>query len=137
MFASRRALVLGFTSLLGAELALAIPVTYQFSTDPISGAVTITPPASPTPHQELLNAWAGLTVIGSFVYDNEAAAIGTGGIGLIQNRTVYGAITDITGSVGSLTFSDPTGAVSAANEGFILPPPLGVPPSDFFELSLE
>lgn len=101
-----------------------VPVTYSF----ITGNA---PFGNPT----LLPSFSGLSVTGTFDYDPDVAAVGTvPGGSPAGGSTIYpGAITNLSGSVGALSFSDPFGIGIVGNDEF----ELTIPPSDILLFSAD
>ena len=117
---------------LAAVGAQAVPVRYQFSATDVL-------PSFQFP--ELTEQLLGETVSGTFYYDSEAPLVLT----LPSGANVHPAITDLVGSIGGFSFSDPHGGAVIHDDGFVpfLPdPPIpGFPtadefPSDFLQLSM-
>jgi hypothetical protein len=120
-----------------AGTAHAVPVTYNFSTAPISSA-TWFGGGSGGVDPELLAALSGLSVTGSFAYDNEVPLSGTQNGPLVFGQSNYqGAISGLTATLGTFAFSAPTGGGNVADEGYAPPLPAPLPPAipaDFFQL---
>ena len=107
-------------------------MTYSFST----GNAPFGDPA-------LLPFFAGLSVTGTFDYDPAAAFVATIPAGFpASGSSVYlGAITNLSGSVGGWSFSDPLGIGVVGDDEFQLPPDPAPPPpgypSDILLLNAE
>lgn len=117
---SKRAACAGVLLII-AQSAFAVPVTYQFSTS-----------SSPFGINAAVNAaLAGSSVTGSFVYNSDGPLIVTAPDG----TSIYGAISNMTGSVAGNNFADATGIAAVNNDGFV--PAIPVPgdfPSDFMQI---
>ena len=123
MFAPRGRATRGALSIALAALPLivwstaeAVPITYAFTTG-------IKNESASGPF--LAGALTGLSVAGTFVYDDEAPVLSSfGGI------TIHaGAISSLSGRVGELEFSDPSGQAHVANDSFTpFAPALPFPP---------
>ena len=114
--------------------AQAVPMTYSFSTgDAFSGDAALLP------------FFSGLSVSGTFDYDPDASFRLTVAAGPLTGSSVYGIpinpITNLSGSVGTWSFSDPFGLAIVGNETFQLPPPPAAPapgfPSDALLLTAD
>jgi hypothetical protein len=110
-----------------APAALAIPITYQFTTGP---QITVPPGLPPPVLPADLAPLEGFGVSGSFVYDSDAPQTGV----FLGAPSHNGALTALTGSIAGLGFSDATGQVTAGDETF---PPVPTAPQhfDFLELA--
>lgn len=119
--------------LVPATGAFAVPVSYTFSTGPVFAATNL----SGGFNQALLDALSGMSVTGSFDYDSEVPLTGTSnGPSVFGQSNYLGAISNIAGSVGSLSFAGTgaDGVVSVADEGYAPPIPNFVP-RDFLQAS--
>jgi hypothetical protein len=118
-----------------ASSALAIPVRYEFTT----GTVAAGAPAAAA----LVAALNGNAVTGSFLYDRDAPFVSLTGFPFPDGRFYTDVLSDLTGSVAGLAFSDPSGQGVAANDKFLRPPPPfppGAPApeaTDFLHLQAE
>jgi hypothetical protein len=120
----KRLLGIALLALGAANFASAVPVTYQYTTGPASGAFNFV-----SANPELLSALNGLTVSGTFTYDNEVPQTGTTKGPIVFGQSDYaGAISNLTGAVGGFTLSQDAGGGSVANEGY------SFLTSDFFQL---
>jgi hypothetical protein len=128
-------------TLLALALALpvaAIPVTYTFTT----GTQTRyggPPPASGLVDPGLAAALNGYSVTGTFVYDADApltaSFTGSPFVGGLNAHT--GAVSNLTGSVAGLGFSDPTGAAAVGDDTYQPLIPTPPPPADFLQLAFS
>lgn len=100
-------------ALLLAPATFAAPVTYTFTTGPASTVLPLT-------HPFLLPLLPG-TGSGRFDYDSAAPVLATPFNGLgFTNGSIYRALSSLTGTVGSLAFSDPdSGLVLVSDDGFV------------------
>jgi hypothetical protein len=142
----------GLICVLAAHGAFAVPVQYQFTTGTAAYTTVASPGGDPLllplPVNPNLAELAGLSVSGTFDYDNATAATATDTGPLLptlpstKDSTIYGgAFTNLSGTIGTYAFSDPTGTAIVGDEKFIAfvppipnpPPPL--PPEDFLQLT--
>lgn len=105
--------------------AVAIPITYSFTTanDRAATAVNIdlSVPRLNGPNAAVAAFFTGLTINGSFVYDSDSAvsSVLTGPTG---TQNVYDtAITNLVGTIGDLNFSDTAGLTQLAEDTLLLP----------------
>lgn len=114
-----RRLALGLVVILSPLAAEALPFTYSFTTgSTTTGDATLAP---------LLD---GLSVSGTFDYDPSAAAL--------PSTTVYPmSIANLSGSVGSWSFSDSSGSTFVGNDTYTVPLPTMPPPADLLSLSAD
>jgi len=107
-------------ALLWSTSANAVPISYHFVTD-----------NSPFGDPGLSLIFSGLSVSGSFIYDSDTPATGTVPGGPVAGSTIYlGSTSDLDGSVGAFSFSDPIGRAIVGDDRF-----LGS--NDFFQLSAD
>lgn len=144
--ADRRARPMASLALVAAAIgfagtAEAIPVAYSFSTGPVTSATWLGSGSSGL-DLDLFAALNGLSVTGTFDYDNAVPLSGTTNGPVVFGQSNYaGAVSGVTGNVGSLAFAGTATAAggNVANEGYMpptLPPPAPLPvPSDFFQLA--
>jgi hypothetical protein len=106
----------------------AIPVTYGFTTD----AANLEEGGLPSP---VLDALVGLSVTGTFKYDAVGEVVGTVADGTTAGSLAYPTLSDLSGSVGGQSFSDPAGItiVGALN----LPVPTPFTPADYLALDAD
>ena len=115
------------------QQVFATPITYEFTT----GTTASSLPAGST--LGLAAALTGSSVSGTFVYDADAPttiAITTGPTAGSDIHT--GAITNISGTIAGLSFSDTLGAVTIGDEAYTAPVPPTfptIPPADLLQLS--
>ena len=122
----------GVAITLAAPAALAIPVTYQFTT---GTAITIPPGAPPPVIPPELAPLTGFSVSGTFVYDSDAPQTDSVTAPLNLGAAIHaGAFTNLSGSINGLHFADASGQATVGNDTFFFPlPPPGVR-LDFLEL---
>jgi hypothetical protein len=95
--------------------ALAVPITYEFSTGPVLGALNVGVIGDPN-NQALLDVFANSTVTGSFVYDSESPVTSVVTNPLGTQYLYDGAVTALTGSVAGFTFGDASGRIQVGDE---------------------
>lgn len=101
---------------LSAMPAFAVPVTYEFSTGSVLGAVNVGVQGDPN-NQGLLDLFANSTVTGSFTYDSESPVTSVVTNPLIGTQALYdNALTSFTGNVAGFTFADVSGRVQVGDE---------------------
>jgi hypothetical protein len=120
-----------FATLPFAPQALAVPITYEFSTGTIAAY-----PGPPGTSPGLAEALNGYSVSGTFVYDSEVPSSGNVSIppSLTGVSPYPGAITGLQGSIAGFSFADPTGAAVVGDEGYSTSIS---PPSDFLNLAVN
>jgi hypothetical protein len=137
--ATKRLLVLGAVAAYYVTDAVAIPVSYNFTTGMATSAIDTDPSGATAGglNADLLAILAGLTVTGSFVYDSDSAVTtvvhdSTG----TQTQYLYdSALTNLVGTVGGFGFSDPAGRIQLSDDGILLPTPTGPVMRDLLQLS--
>jgi hypothetical protein len=109
--------------ILAGSPALAVPITYSFSTGVLNENATI---------PFLRSALSGLSVTGTFTYDSDMTTPGS-----LPN--IYpGALTNLSGTIGGFSFADPNGVAHVSNDTFVpfRPAPLLPPaPGDLLQLA--
>jgi hypothetical protein len=121
-----------------AGRAAAIPTQYEFTTG-TSATIVLNGITLPQADHPLLASLSGFAVTGSFYYDADAAVSFTVPAGfpdIFPNNigsTIHdAALTNLTGSINGITFSDGIGSAHVGNETWLAPPnPLG----DFLQLT--
>jgi len=108
-------------SLATANSALAVPITYSFTTDNASAV-------APSP---LASAFAGLNVSGSFVYDSAGPLLAS-----MPSGSYYGGFSALNGSVGTHSFADIGGLIVVQNDTYAPPFPPGLA-FDLLQLGAE
>jgi hypothetical protein len=105
-----------------SSLAMAVPVSYEFTTgaNPFSAS------------SAALAALAGQSVSGSFTFDSDAPLVTT-----TASATVYRGLSSLSGSVGGYSFSDGDGYVSVENDLYTPAVPFAGAPFDALALSAE
>jgi len=114
--------------------AAAIPITYTFTT-----GTTATYGGPPQSNPGLAAALNGFAVTGTFAYDAEVPLTASFTVPpFVGGLSAYaGAVTNLTGSVAGLGFSDPTGAAAVGDESYQPTIPTPPPPADFLQLAVN
>ncbi len=110
--------------------AQAIPVTYRFTTD------TANQGGFP-PNVPFETALAGFSVSGTFDYDSVGTAVNTIASGALTGSSVYLTLSNLMGSVGGHSFSDPGGLTIVGDDKFTLQVPSPPPSTDFLGLHAD